>query len=289
MPQQYGRCIFCGGHGLTKEHVWPKWLRSVLDPSLTTRRHFCSTSGLGRRRTFTHQSGTIESRRLRIVCERCNTGWMSRLQNNAKSRLLPLIRGQHVSLTEADHKILAAWSMMFAMIIEFFDPATLATTQRERMEFSRIPVPNDDWMVWFGIADDFPWAFHHYGWFFERKAAAVDLSKPPSVVLPRCTSQSTAIRVGKLLVLTYSTRARAPTPGINVDPTSFAVKHGLHLIWPLATTGLNASPLRHLTKAEVIEIAYQFSIDPRSPKPTWPPQPEPDPFAIGRRFSPLIK
>jgi hypothetical protein len=27
MPQQFGRCIFCGGRGLTKEHVWPKWLR----------------------------------------------------------------------------------------------------------------------------------------------------------------------------------------------------------------------------------------------------------------------
>jgi hypothetical protein len=82
MPQQVGRCIFCGGRGLTKEHVWPKWLRGALDPSITTPRHFYSTSGFGRRRSYTHRSGSIESRRMRIVCERCNTGWMSRLQNN---------------------------------------------------------------------------------------------------------------------------------------------------------------------------------------------------------------
>ena len=137
MPQQTGWCIFCGGRGLTKEHVWPKWLRGVLDPSITTPRHFYSTSGFGRRRTFTHRAGTIESRRLRIVCERRNTGWMSRLQNNARSRLLPLIRGQHISLTEANYKIVAAWSMMFTMVIEFFDLTTLATPQRERMEFAR--------------------------------------------------------------------------------------------------------------------------------------------------------
>jgi hypothetical protein len=231
MPQQVGRCIFCGGRGLTKEHVWPKWLRSVLDPSMTTPRHFYSTSGFGRRRTVTHRSGSIESRRMRIVCERCNTGWMSRLQNNAKGRLLPLIRGQHISLTGTDHKILAAWSMMFTMIIEFLDPTTLATTQRERMEFSRIPVPNDNWMVWFGIADDFPWAFHHYGWLIERDddgIARIDLSKPPSMVTPNCNSQSTAIRVGKLLVLTYSTRTRPPTPGVDIDPTAFAVKPRVH-------------------------------------------------------------
>jgi hypothetical protein len=101
--------------------------------------------------------------------------------------------------------------------------------------------------------------------------------------------QSTAIRVGKLLVLTYS--SRATMPGLDVDPTLFAVKHGLHLIWPLAATGLNTSPLRRLTKAEVIEVAWQFSgrLNPRHPKPTWPPQPDLSPFVVGRRYSPLIK
>lgn len=288
MPQQSGRCVFCGSRGLTKEHVWPRWLRGVLGPSITSR-GFYSTSGMGRRRTYSHRSGSIESQRMRIVCERCNTGWMSRLQNNAKSRLLPLIRGHHMSLTEADHKILSAWSMMFTIIIEFFDLVTLAISQRERMEFSRIPVPNDSWMVWFGIADDFPWSFHHYGWLIERDdGPPVDLSKRPSVVLPLCNTQSTAIRVGKLLVLTYSSRAANP---LNVDPTLFAVKHGLHLIWPLPTTGLNASPLRRLTKEQVIEVAWQFArqFNPQSPRPTWPPQPDPQPFNIGRRYSPLIE
>jgi hypothetical protein len=152
-------------------------------------------------------------------------------------------------------------------------------------------VPNDSWMVWFGMADDFPWAFHHYGWLVgKRDDIAVDLSKPPSVVLPRCNAQSTAIRVGKLFVLTYS--SRAAVPGLNVDPTWFAVKHGLHLIWPLPTTGLNTSPLRRLTKAEVIDVAWQFTrrIDPQHPKPTWPPQLDPQPFArIGRKYSPLVE
>jgi len=79
--------------------------------------------------------------------------------------------------------------MMFTMVIEFFDLTTIATPHRERMEFSRISAPNDTWMVWFGMADDFPWAFHHYGWLVgKRDDISVDLSKPPSVVLPRCNA-----------------------------------------------------------------------------------------------------
>jgi hypothetical protein len=97
-----------------------------------------------------------------------------------------------------------------------------------------------------------------------------------------------AIRVDKLLVLTYSTRE----PGLDIDPTLFAVKHGLHLIWPMPTPSPNTSPLRRLPKAEVIETTWQFMgrLDPRHPKPTWPLQLEPESFLrIGRRYSPLIK
>ena len=81
-------------------------------------------------------------------------------------------------------------------------------------------------------------------------------------------------------------------PDDEIDPHLFAATHGLHLIWPLPTTGLNASPLRRLTKAEVIEVTWQFArrIDPQRPKPTWPSQPEPAlSMTIGRRYSPLIK
>jgi hypothetical protein len=205
---------------------------------------------------------------------------MSRLQNNAKARIIPLIRGHHISLTEADHKILAAWSMMFTMVVEFLDPTTLATTQRERLEFSRIPAPNNAWMVWFGIADEWPWAFYHYGWLNALRDTVLDalLSPIPSTISPRCDSQSTAIRVGKLLVQTYSTRNQS----IDVSPELFAVQHGLHLIWPPPPPGLNASPLKRLSKEEVIEVSWDIIRrgDPGAPKPTWPPQPDPPHFRI---------
>jgi hypothetical protein len=159
------------------------------------------------------------------------------------------------------------------------------------LEFARIPIPNDNWMVWFGIADDFPWAFHHYGWLVGRRDnVAVNLSKPPSLILPRCNMQSTAIRAGKLLVLNCSSKASVPS--LEIDPNLFAVKNGLYLIWPLPTAGLNASPVRHLTRADVIDVTWQFAarLDPQSPRPTWPSQPEPtSSMTIGRRYSPLIK
>ena len=40
-----GKCIFCGGEGLTKEHVWPNWIKSVL-PRDSTEHHTQYTLGI---------------------------------------------------------------------------------------------------------------------------------------------------------------------------------------------------------------------------------------------------
>jgi hypothetical protein len=99
----------------------------------------------------------------------------------------------------------------------------------------------------------------------------------PRKSLP-AASQSTAIRVGKLLVQTYSTR----NPSIDISPELFALKHGLHLIWPPPPPGFNASPLRRLSKEKVVEVSWDIMRrgDPGAPKPTWPPQPDPPPVRI---------
>lgn len=106
------------------------------------------------------------------------------------------------------------------------------------------------------------------------------LSPIPSTISPRCDSQSTAIRVGKLLVQTYSTRNQS----IDISPELFAVKHGLHLLWPPPSHGLNASTLKRLSKEEVIEVSWDIIIrgDPGAPKPIWPPQHDAPAFRVTR-------
>jgi hypothetical protein len=83
-------CVFCERDGkLTREHVWPQWVRSYLD----------HPAGAGTEtRTIIRPSGTEEhsykTRPANVVvkslCEDCNNGWMSELEDRAKPVLLPI-------------------------------------------------------------------------------------------------------------------------------------------------------------------------------------------------------
>jgi hypothetical protein len=94
---------------------------------------------------------------------------MSRLQNKVKGRLIPMIQGRYAILSDTDHHLLAAWSMMLTMVIEFLDLDTVAITPEERKNFSQVAVANDMWMVWFGRSSDYPpWQFAHHAWFYGK-------------------------------------------------------------------------------------------------------------------------
>jgi hypothetical protein len=117
-----GKCIFCDGCGLTKEHVWADWLKPYLPKNVVN--HQISRETIFPARSFHDvqlRSGSVQSGRLRIVCLSCNTGWMSVLQNNTKPILMPLILGHEFTLTRRAQTTLAAWIAMFSMVAEFID------------------------------------------------------------------------------------------------------------------------------------------------------------------------
>jgi hypothetical protein len=113
-------CIFCKAHGMTYEHVWPDWLSQYVPKNLP--RHSSFTAEIFRDRTDSNVktwSGDPRRRRVPVVCERCNTGWMSELQQAAKPRLLPLLEGRTAFLRPYDQKVIAAWSAMCIMTAEY--------------------------------------------------------------------------------------------------------------------------------------------------------------------------
>lgn len=267
MTQFFGKCIFCGGVGLTKEHIWPDWLANVLGPSISPRHVYSAGGGL-RPRRFRRRTGAIQSQKLRIVCDRCNNGWMSRLQNRAKPRLIPFIQGRYRFLSDHDARTLAAWSMMLTMVIEFLDPATAATTPDERRQLSELAIPNDKWMVWFGRAQQWPrWSFCHYGWFHISgiESDALTGRQLGPRISPNCNCQTTSVRVGGLLMHAYSAR-NSPA---HVDPNAFSRKHGLRLIWPLSSLGNELHRTKNLSVAQVVNVAWDLMgrITPEYPKP----------------------
>lgn len=110
-------CVFCGGTPVTREHVWPRWARTLWaregplphfqqvaqddrdDVERAWRREACSTT-------------------VSAVCQRCNNGWMSALEQQAKAMLEPMLHGRGRVLHAGGQRTLAAWALKTAMMIE---------------------------------------------------------------------------------------------------------------------------------------------------------------------------
>jgi hypothetical protein len=108
-------CVFCGSAGkLTKEHVFPSWLRTQanvdLDLGLETLRR-------GGRVIARRNGGRAFNRTARIACENCNTGWMSALETRAIPLLLPLLDGFEAQLDDRAQETVASWSVKTTLAI----------------------------------------------------------------------------------------------------------------------------------------------------------------------------
>lgn len=170
MSRPAGRCVFCGGSGLTKGHVLPDWLGKVL-PRADGHAQF---SGPELFETFKpkpaatperkdHQ-GDATTRRLRNTCLKCNGGWMSQIEDFSQHWAIPLILGRPLLLETCGQFALSALASLIAMRIEFMGPKrTITQEDRDLLRFSR--TLSDKWLVWIApYRDQKPskWVYQHY-------------------------------------------------------------------------------------------------------------------------------
>ncbi len=118
-------CPFCGQGGeKSREHVWAQWLHDTPGAQhLLAESHgeripidqtFVTRAGDGRLLRDTRRAGNYAMHLPHVtvlVCKRCNSGWMSRLENEARRILSPFILGgeRFIKLSRADLQLLAAW------------------------------------------------------------------------------------------------------------------------------------------------------------------------------------
>jgi hypothetical protein len=101
----------------------------------------------------TIHSGATVSRRLPVVCkDRCNGGWMSRLELAVIPILAPMIGGAPKELDASDQLILSRWADKTVMVMEMTSPPSLISRQADRarvMDESN-PGPAEHTRVWIG-------------------------------------------------------------------------------------------------------------------------------------------
>ena len=110
------QCIFCGERGkLTDEHVLPKWIVKMLDVSGPVFIE-ATLSGTTAR---VHRRQDLNIRLKKRVCQKCNTTWMSQLENSVKPFLTSMILNNNsVELNIADQQQLAIWALKTAFVLE---------------------------------------------------------------------------------------------------------------------------------------------------------------------------
>ncbi|MEN9646169.1 MAG: hypothetical protein RL238_2838 [Actinomycetota bacterium] len=120
-------CLWCGRTPLTREHLVPQWLLSVLmevspnHDGYDTGWEYLSIAGDDTSRVFEQaEPGVV----VRAVCEPCNTGWMAQLEGDCQAVLGPLVRGERTTLSVSDQLTLARWIAKTAALMSRFKPGS---------------------------------------------------------------------------------------------------------------------------------------------------------------------
>ena len=156
MSKPHGVCIFCGGKGLTKEHLWPKWMRPIIVFNTegehkrlrTTLKSIWPTSLVEKKTEDKTLQGSGINWRLRIVCQTCNGGWMSKVEHNTKPVIQGLLDETIRTLDEEQQAKLAFWATVRTAVYERDDPTWAALTPDEYGYIRSEKKPPANWRIW---------------------------------------------------------------------------------------------------------------------------------------------
>jgi hypothetical protein len=267
-PQKpQGMCIFCQGHGMTKQHVWPNWISKseIALQSQNAQRNTHSQALYGLKveldvnnklarinpylKRLDHQ-GSILSRKLRMVCANCNNTWMSDLENKAKEIVLRLQAHQDCILSTEEQVALATWITLLTIVAEFTDIPQKKIPLIERALFYQEHKPLPDWQIWIGKYRGIEWdlRYRHYGigGGFKRQDASDKVIE--SLVIG--SAQSSTFVIGGLLIVVMSA-------DVDVFKERIAGhnSNSLYKIWPLSNKEIEWNKALIHSDAETLAIS----------------------------------
>jgi hypothetical protein len=251
MSKPQGMCVYCGGLGVTKQHVWPEWMKYILPKPVHTVHNHNKIRGreVGHRTmelvpSFEEHRGPIGSRKIRNVCSRCNGGWMSRLETAAKPILTELILGRRCHLDSRAQTSIAAWTMMTSITAEYTDVPTQCIPAEDRHFLMANGKPHVGWRVWIGRyrGDDWKQRYSHWG-------NKLGFYTPTGVDWHGF--QTSVFVVGELLLYAASSTDVSLLAGFHPIQDD-----ALAMIWPPSDASVDSHQLRFQTDAETQEIAF---------------------------------
>ena len=254
--QRPSHCIFCGNKPLTKEHVWPRWLRSHIPydkdkfTSVTHDIYLEHVDGSAKKET-----GDPKSRGIKVVCAACNSGWMSRLQEAVKPDLLNVILAEPAVFGQAKQARLAAWCAMTAMTGEFLSKSDVVGISQQDRDYlkDKLSPPRRTWKIWMGKYGKGEWGDH-------RVQNLLPIVDEDSGISPNAdnapNTQTTSFVIGQLYVHLIS----SPILDL-IRRIEFRPRYGQFLtqIWPLKSAIVHWPPANAISDDDAEGIAYAFA------------------------------
>jgi hypothetical protein len=243
--------MFCGAAGVSREHVFAKWIRESFGPVECEAQHLrrASTPEGGRWHQY---SGT---KMLEIVgrrfCERCNNGWMAQMDEEIRAILEPLLHGTPRRLSPLDQHEPATWITKIIMTQQ----ATNLGRGRVVPEYQynwfrqhRSPLPGSNvWVFHYTDHDHWPYVSSQYGASFGRTG------EPPPEPGDPLNGFSVAFALGEFGAWVFNADlpgSPPPQPGPDDDQ--------VRLIWPVRDGEAVWPPPRPADEADVASMARRM-------------------------------
>jgi hypothetical protein len=242
------QCIFCesADNKISKEHVWPKWLRSVVEGGegeMHERSRIHTTADGETVSHLTWNEAPIDWE-VSGPCEPCNRGWMEEIEKEAAPILTPLIQHQEgIDLGPVEKETLARWATLRVLVGQHGHPRdrrrAIPPDRYHRFYESR-EMPNcQAWMARRNGEGPWPTDYHHRELF-------IHLVGRPDPTTPN--AYLTSFAVGHVAFVFWgSSFKQGPTVDVGENLRTYLLPLWPDIdpiLWPpaglLGPTGLNA-------------------------------------------------
>jgi hypothetical protein len=236
-------CPFCGSVGKgSDEHVWSQWLRETEGAKALLQNSHGERTAMpsdvirkdadGRYRTVSEPRGSYAKLLPHVqvrVCEPCNTGWMSRLEDQVKQIVAPFVfdGDSHVTLSADDLLILATWATKSWMAYALTGPAQKNPfLVEEYREMAALPQPLDRSQIWLLHATE-PHA--HVG--IGIASTLLRQGPPPDLEVPDNAAHAYLAAAGVVLFMAL-VPPDAPDEMVGIFAPSMLTGSGIRRVWP---------------------------------------------------------
>lgn len=122
---EFPKCLFCQSDNLSKEHIFPKWIRPYLKETTFEGTQFTNFGNetlenvMGSSTTFGRKESS-HGFTTNLACLSCNNTWMSKLENEVKSILIKenkLIDCVPINISQEDSQTLSVWLIVKALLL----------------------------------------------------------------------------------------------------------------------------------------------------------------------------